>query len=172
MSGSAGPRARRTQDKISAVRANSEGLRPGPLDHLGLSETLSQSLGRFQERYGIATKLKRTGHAHALDRHTEIGIYRIFQEALTNVARHSKATQVKAELRWEPSMLTLQIADNGLGFDAETLSIDGHLGLLGMQERARELGGSVAFGTGPKSGACIRLGVPLIAPAAKAKDTT
>ena len=150
-----------TQDTVEAVRTISEGLRPGALDHLGLTETLSQSLETFQQRYGIATRLETTGEAFSLDRNMETGIYRIFQEAMTNVARHSKATHVEVELRWEASKLILRIADNGLGFDSEAPPFEGHLGLLGMQERAREMGGTVEFGTGPKSGASILVRVPV-----------
>ena len=149
-----------TQDTVEAVRGISEGLRPGSLDHLGLTDTLSQSLTSFECRYGIATHLSKSGKAVSLDRNAEIGVYRIFQEALTNVARHSKATEVTVDLRWEEAGVTLQIADNGLGFHADHPPYEGHLGLLGMQERARELGGTVAFGTGPKSGASIFLRVP------------
>lgn len=149
-----------TQDTVEAVRSISEGLRPGALDHLGLDDTLSQSLERFQRRYGIATRLRKSGEACLLGRDAEIGIYRIFQEALTNVARHSKATEVSVNLDWGNVDLSLRVADNGLGFDAGAVPYEGHLGLLGMQERARELGGRVEFGTGPKSGACIRIVVP------------
>jgi len=151
---------RLTQDTIEAVRSISEGLRPGALDHLGLSETISQSLKSFEHRYGISSRLRPLGTPCTLDRDTEIGIYRIFQEALTNVARHSKATEVLVDLVWKPSGLTLEIADNGLGFDPEHPPVEDHLGLAGMQERARELGGTVAFGIGPRCGALIRLHVP------------
>lgn len=160
-----------TQETIEAVRGISEGLRPGSLDHLGLTDTLSQSLASFECRYGIATHLSKYGRPVSLDRNAEIGVYRIFQEALTNVARHSKATEVSVDLRWEGSNLTLRIADDGLGFNAEHPPFEGHLGLLGMQERARELGGEVEFGTGPKSGASILLRVPLAAQPEKNGDT-
>lgn len=160
-----------TQDTVEAVRGISEGLRPGSLDHLGLTDTLSQSLTSFQRRYGIATQLAKSGRPVFLDRNAEIGIYRIFQEALTNVARHSKATEVTVELRWVDAGVTLQIADNGLGFGAEHPPYEGHLGLLGMQERARELGGAVEFATGPKSGASILLRVPCADKAKEPGDT-
>jgi len=150
-----------TQETVESVRSISEGLRPGALDHLGLSDTLAQNVARFEARYGITAKLSMRGSEHPLDRSTEIGIYRIFQEALTNVARHSKATEVTVDLDWGSVALRLCIADNGLGFDTETKHHEGHLGLLGMQERARELGGDVKFDKSPRSGACITLTVPL-----------
>ncbi len=149
-----------TQETVEAVRGISEGLRPGSLDHLGLTDTLSQSLTSFECRYGIETHLSKSGKPVTLERNAEIGVYRIFQEALTNVARHSRATEVTVDLRWKDAGVTLEIADNGLGFPADHPPYEGHLGLLGMQERARELGGIVEFGTGPKSGASILLRVP------------
>lgn len=150
-----------TQETIQAVRGISEGLRPGALDHLGLCDTLSLDLKRFERRYGIATRFQTTGLALVLDRNTEIGIYRIFQEAMTNVARHAKATEVTVDLAWQAGGLVLEIADNGLGFESDAVAAEGHLGLLGMKERARELQGALQLGTGPRSGACVKLSVPV-----------
>ncbi|GAB7545726.1 PAS domain-containing sensor histidine kinase [Cupriavidus sp. 8B] len=150
-----------TQETIEAMRVISEGLRPGALDHLGLHDTLCLDLGRFERRYGIATRFRATGAARGLDHNREIGIYRIFQEALTNVARHSKATEVTVSLDWVADRLELEISDNGLGFDIDRVAADGHLGLLGMQERTRELDGILVLDTGPRSGARVRLGVPV-----------
>lgn len=163
-----------TQDAVAAVRAISEGLRPGTLDHLGLCDTLSQELQRFEARYGIAARFQASGLARTLERATEIGLYRIFQEALTNVARHARATALTVDLDWQADGLRLQIADNGLGFadGAGPGPAQGHFGLLGMQERARELGGEVRFGVGPKSGACVTLNLPLAAAAFASGDTT
>ncbi|WP_454739135.1 PAS domain-containing sensor histidine kinase [Cupriavidus necator] len=150
-----------TQETIEAVRAISEGLRPSALDHLGLSDTLCLDLGRFERRYGIATRLRTSGTAPTMHRSREMGIYRIFQEALTNVARHSMATEVTVSLDWAADRLTLEISDNGLGFDFDHAASCGHLGLLGMQERARELEGKLILDTGPRCGARVRLSVPV-----------
>lgn len=150
-----------TQETVEAVRNISDGLRPGALDHLGLPDTLQHSLDEFQSRYGIRTALHKLDDCRPLPRDTEVVIYRIFQESLTNVARHSKATEVSVTLSMTPHELSLQIADNGLGFGSNPTPGRGHLGLLGMQERARELAGRIEYGTGPKSGACIRLTVPM-----------
>ncbi|WP_454743592.1 PAS domain S-box protein [Cupriavidus necator] len=151
-----------TQETIEAVRTVSEGLRPGALDHLGLCDTLSLDLSRFERRYGIATRFQTTGPRQCLDRNREIGIYRIFQEAMTNVARHSKATEVTVSLDWAADRVELEIADNGLGFEVNCGASDGHLGLLGMRERARELDGTLVLDPGPRSGARVRLGVPIL----------
>lgn len=151
-----------TQETIEAVRTVSEGLRPGALDHLGLVDTLSLDLSRFERRYGIATRFRTTGQEQCLDRNREIGIYRIFQEAMTNVARHSKASEVTVSLEWATGRLDVEISDNGLGFEASSGGSECHLGLLGMQERARELDGTLLLDAGPRSGARVRLGVPLL----------
>ncbi|MFM0210681.1 PAS domain S-box protein [Paraburkholderia sediminicola] len=150
-----------TQETIEAVRAISEGLRPGALDHLGLCDTLSLDLIRFERRYGIAVRFQTTGLAYRINRNTEIGIYRIFQEAMTNIARHAKATEVNVSLAWDADRVELAIADNGLGFESDAVGLEGHLGLLGMKERARELEGKLLLGTGPRSGACVKLCVPV-----------
>ena len=150
-----------TQETVEAVRAVSEGLRPGALDHLGLCETLSQSLSRFEHRYGIKARMHTQGESCALSEATELSIYRVFQEALTNVARHSRATEVEVDLSFVDEILSVQIQDNGTGFANDDMSQAGHLGLLGMQERARELGGRAEFTTSPKSGARVRITIPL-----------
>ncbi|MBN3827507.1 PAS domain-containing protein [Burkholderia sp. Ac-20384] len=149
------------QDAIEAVRGISEGLRPGALSHLGLCDTLSLDLNSFERRYGIATRFRPTGCAQDIDRDTEISIYRIFQEAMTNVARHSRATEVVVDLTWLRDRVVLEIADNGLGFERDSLAAEGHYGLPGMQERARELEGTLLLGASPSSGACVRLTVPM-----------
>jgi two-component system, NarL family, sensor histidine kinase UhpB len=150
-----------TQETIEAVRIISEGLRPGALDHLGLCETLSLDLSRFERRYGVTTRFETSGSPTGMDRSREIGVYRIFQEAMTNVARHSRATDVTVDLAWEAGRLELTISDNGIGFEPDTVASGRHLGLLGMQERARELEGMLTLGKGPRSGACVRLSVPI-----------
>lgn len=148
------------QETIEAVRGISEGLRPGALDHLGLNDTLALEVSLFERRYGIAARFRSSGRAFKLDRDAEIGIYRIFQEAMTNVARHARATEVTVDLEWRTDGVTLEIADNGLGFGGDEQDLEGHHGLLGMQERARELNGMLLLGTGPKSGASIKLDIP------------
>ena len=161
-----------TQDTVEAVRAISEGLRPGALDHLGLEDTLAQSVESFECRYGIVANFKRKGEPPALlEPSLEVGVYRIVQEALTNVARHSKATEVTVDLTWKSNSLLLRIADDGLGFPNVPPNHQGHLGLLGMQERARELGGNVQFGVGPKSGASIRVRIPIVNKATDEENT-
>lgn len=150
-----------TQETVEAVRAVSEGLRPGALDHLGLCETISQGLSRFEQRFGIKARMHMQGDRCVLSEATEISIYRVFQEALTNVARHSRATEVEVDLSFADDFLSVQIQDNGTGFANDDTTHAGHLGILGMHERARELGGRAEFTTSPKSGARVRITIPL-----------
>lgn len=150
-----------TQETVDAARAISDGLRPGSLDHLGLQDTLVQELQRFQQRYGIQTHFGTSGAPRTLDAVAVTDLYRIVQEALTNVARHAKATEVAVTVDWSAQELRLQVADNGLGFRSCRAVGATHLGLLGMRERARELGGTVAFGKGPKSGASVQIRIAL-----------
>ncbi|HMO48633.1 MAG TPA: PAS domain-containing sensor histidine kinase [Rubrivivax sp.] len=148
------------QDTIEAVRTISEGLRPGVLDHLGLQDTLVQELQRFEQRYGIHCRFDTAGPVQPLDKDREIGIYRIFQEALTNVARHSKATQLRVSLIWSAQELALEVADNGLGLTGGPPPAGKRLGQLGMRERARELAGRLELGAGPQAGTSVQLRVP------------
>lgn len=149
------------QETIDAVRGISEGLHLGMLTHLTLSDTLTHDLGRFAKRYGISCQLDMTGTPVLLDQDRKLDIYRIFQEALTNVARHSKATEVHVRMDWQDHELTLEITDNGLGPDNDQTDHRSRFGILGMKERARHLSGTLEMGTGPKGGTRVLLCVPL-----------
>jgi signal transduction histidine kinase len=93
----------------------------------------------------------------------EVALYRICQEALTNVARHAKARRVTVRLVATPRQVQLTIEDDGLGFDASDTAEDRH-GLVGMNERARMLGGALDLSTSPGAGTRVRVTVPLEKP--------
>lgn len=150
------------QETIAAVRAISEGLRPGALDHLGLAATLAHELERFEARYGVSCHFASGGVPEPLDEHREVAVYRIFQEALNNVARHAQASELSVTLQGSADgWLQLQIDDNGRGLQAPPVSSPGGLGLLGMQERARELHGTLAVGAAPGGGTRVELRIPV-----------
>ena len=88
-------------------------------------------------------------------------LFRIFQEALTNIARHAGATQVEVVLRKQRDRLVLRIHDNGRGFDPASPSRSGSLGLLGMRERAAMLGGEVSISSAPEEGTTVTAWMPL-----------
>jgi len=150
-----------TQETIAAVRRIAEELRPGVLDHLDLSVALSQALAAFEARHGVHCTLEAGEPMLRLSPKAATAIYRIVQEALTNVARHADASEVSVRLRAEGEHLQVEIADNGRGFDAGTPKPHS-LGLLTMTERARELGGSLNVDSRPGEGTRLSLTVPLL----------
>ena len=149
------------QESISAVRLISEDLRPGVLDHLGLHAALHSALRQFSERTEIAVTLSPDHFDIELSQSRATTIYRIFQEALTNIARHAKAQQVEVSLTAADGELRLDIVDDGQGL-AHRNRTGKSIGLVGMAERARELGGSLVIGDGANGiGTRISLRIPL-----------
>jgi signal transduction histidine kinase len=135
------------------------------LDDLGLIPALRWSLDRFEQRTGQAVHFKASLTGIALEPVLETTLYRIIQEALTNVARHARADQVWVELSREANALLLRIRDDGRGFEvAPKLSPSSqrpHLGIVGMRERAAILGGTLQVISGPSAGTLIEVRFPL-----------
>jgi two-component system sensor histidine kinase UhpB len=145
---------------IASVQRISSELRPGVLDDLGLSAALRHEAQRFQERTSIACTLRADDVPPTLARQVATAVFRVFQEALTNVARHAEATEVQIDLREQAGHLILQIIDNGKGIRASDFEDAKSLGLLGMKERAESLGGEVTFQPNLSGGTAVRLRVP------------
>jgi signal transduction histidine kinase len=150
--------ARSTDDIIGVVRRISAELRPGILDDLGLVAAIEWQLEDFERRTQITCELRSTFGDLQLDRELATAVFRIFQEALTNVARHARAAEVTVDLALVRGSLVLDIADDGVGI-GEVRS--GALGLLGMRERARRLGGSCEVRRGTLGGTIVSVKVPL-----------
>ena len=151
-----------TQQTIDAVKRISEELRPSALDHLELPLAISRDLEAFTRRSGIAHALE-AGPASTLRLSPKraTAIYRIFHEALTNVARHAGAHAVHVALSLDDEHFVLDLRDDGCGFDlGETR--DRSLGLLHMHERAREIGGSLRIEASPGNGTRLVLKAPLL----------
>jgi signal transduction histidine kinase len=127
---------------IDEVRGMATRLRPGVLDDLGLTEALEWYTNDFEKRTEIACMFKHHNVSNVNDL-VATAAYRITQEALTNVARHSLATQVEVTLRAKEGMLTLAVVDNGRGFISEELAESDCLGMAGMRERASLMGGNL-----------------------------
>ncbi|GGI54088.1 PAS domain-containing sensor histidine kinase [Oxalicibacterium solurbis] len=145
---------------VESVQRIAADLRPLILDELGLASALDWLLESFSERSGIAFNLVVQPKLPAFDRDVSTAIFRILQEALTNVIRHSHATAVVVELQEDGNAITLRIADNGCGID----SVESHensIGLLGMRERAFMLGGRLKIQSRPGSGMRIDVQIPL-----------
>jgi len=135
-------------------------LRPGILDRLGLVSALAYEAEQFQQRTGIVCHLKMPSEEPALSIDAVTAVFRIFQEAMTNIARHAEASVVKVELQSAAGLLTLEIGDNGKGIQAADLLGTYSLGVLGMKERARQLGGDVVFRQGANGGTIVALQIP------------
>ena len=148
------------QESIDTVRTISEDLRPGALDHLGLSAALQAMLRQFSERTEVASQLQAEGFDAQLSQARATAAYRICQEALTNIARHAGATQVVVRLASGEGCLTVEIEDNGCGL-ASLTPTGKSIGLVSMAERAREFGGNLASRPGAAGGTCLILRLPL-----------
>ena len=145
---------------ISSVQKIAAELRPSSLDNLGLAAALEHEAQRFQQRTGIACQVKLPADSLDLPAEAATAVFRIFQEALTNVARHAQATEVRAALQSEADQVVLQVEDNGRGIRPEALADKKSLGLLGMRERAAVLGGEVAIAAIQPSGTRVTLRLP------------
>jgi signal transduction histidine kinase len=146
---------------IQTVRRISSELRPGILDDLGLVATIEWQLQEFQTRSGIQGKLISAPEETTLDADGATAAFRIFQEILTNVARHAQATQVEVTLEESAAFLTLQVQDNGRGMNESEIHSPKSVGLLGMQERARLRAGEIQFQGTPGKGTTVTVRLPL-----------
>lgn len=143
---------------LAEMRALIFELRPEALEQEGLVTALEKQVAALQSRYGIEVELRHDGALQAPPA-VEEALYRIAQEALNNVVKHARATHVDLRLERDPTMITLCIADNGSGFDANG-SYPGHLGLRTMCERAEKLGGSVDIQSTPGEGSTVLVSIP------------
>lgn len=146
---------------IQTVRKISTELRPGLLDAVGLTAAIDWQAKEFEKRTGIKCKLKFSQQNIVLDQNRSIAIFRIFQEILTNVTRHSQATEVSVDIEEKGSELFLEAIDNGRGITASEFSNPKSLGLLGMRERALLLGGEVSIRGAQGKGTTVIVRIPL-----------
>lgn len=134
----------RAVDKcIGDLRELTNSLRPGTLAHLPLVTAVSQYARQFAERSGLRIKVLETSPFPRLNDATRLVFFRAVQEALTNVARHARATEVTIDLAVEPARLTMTISDDGIGVADQDLGKPNALGLLAIQERFAALGGGL-----------------------------
>jgi PAS domain S-box-containing protein len=145
---------------VQTVRRIAMDLRPGVLDDLGLAAAIEWQLDEFEKRTGIACRLRLKAEDVNLEAPTATGIFRTFQEALTNVARHAGATRVAVSLETQADYLVLRISDNGRGIaPAEAEGITS-FGLMGMRERARLMSGELEIVGTAGEGTTVQLKVP------------
>ena len=143
---------------VDSVRRIAENLRPGMLDDLGLAAAIEWQVEQFGERTGIACELVMNREEFDLDDRLATCVFRIIQEALTNVARHAGADRVEVSLFEENGEIELEVSDNGRGFRESAKK--GSFGLLGMKERVKMLGGEVAVSGSPGKGTSVRVRLP------------
>ncbi len=152
-----------TQDNLEEARRSVLDLRAAPLEGRSLSDALTMLLNEHSQNGRLEIDFDPIGGARPLSPRIEAGLYRIAQEALTNAATHSEATRVVVRLVTTPQEIELTVEDNGKGFEPSEIPSK-HYGLVGINERARLLGGSMSLESSVGVGTRIEVHVPLFAP--------
>ncbi len=145
----------------TAVQVIATELRPGVLDTLGLGTALQYEARRLHERTSISCKVRLPEIEPEMPPEVSTALFRIFQECLTNINRHSQASEVKVELKTEDGWITLCVQDNGRGITAAELASPVSLGLLGMKERAALLGGKIMITRDEDQGTNVTARIPI-----------
>ena len=146
------------QTTLDNVRGLSQSLHPSILEESGLEHTIEWYLSTLERQLGVTVSYERSGTPAPVDSAVAIHVYRVLQEALNNVARHSGARQAWVRLRFAPDVLQLEVEDHGKGFGG-TPPRRG-LGLVAMRERAELIGGTLEFDRPGAGGTIVRLRVP------------
>jgi PAS domain S-box-containing protein len=156
--------SRHLDDAIGSVRKIIADLRPSILDHLGLLAAIDWKLDEFREQNGIQCVLNAPENTIVMDESRDIAVFRIMQEALTNIALHSRATNVTLDVETDANSLMMKMTDNGCGIAKAQMHKPGKYGILGMHERARHFGGTVTISSNPGKGTTLVLSMPLKSP--------
>jgi signal transduction histidine kinase len=146
------------QDTLDRVRSLSQALHPVMLDEAGLETTLDWYIPTVERQTGIAISYEKQGVAFDVNNSAAVQIYRVLQEALNNVARHSGAKQARVRLRFLPATLELEVEDHGVGFSQRPVKQG--IGLVAMRERSELMGGQIVFSTPASGGTLLHLTVP------------
>ena len=154
---------RSAAEAVESLRDFARDLRPPTLDDLGLVASIRRLIADAMEREKLQGELKVVGAEHRLPPDVELATFRIAQQALHNVVRHARATRVTGTIAFAEGRVRLEIVDNGIGFtlpDDVDLAATGHLGLLGMRERAETLGGRLRIRSEIGRGTSIAVSIP------------
>lgn len=146
---------------VKTVQEISSKLRPVMLDELGLADAMEWQAKEFQKRSGISCDFAVELASKSIDRDISTALYRIFQETLTNVLRHAGATRVEGSLTEKKERIVLMIRDNGRGITREQINNPISIGLIGMQERTRMLGGRTRIRGVDRKGSAIVVQIPI-----------
>lgn len=157
-------------ETIEVVRRMSRQLRPPLLDHLGVRAAIELETEQFQQRTGLRCTTTINAGDAPLDNARSVALFRILQEALTNVVRHAGPCSVEVSLERHQDRIELRVEDDGRGITADQLSNPASLGLIGMRERAHALGGDVAIDLTPL-GTTVRAWIPASGPPTKGEHT-
>ncbi|HXZ34089.1 MAG TPA: ATP-binding protein [Terriglobales bacterium] len=147
-----------TQGALDKVRSLSQALHPVMLEETGLESTLDWYLPVLERQSGVRIFYEKPAGGFPIDGNSAVHIYRIVQESLNNIVRHSGATECWVRLRFEPQSLEIEVEDHGGGFEGR--SAQPGIGLVAMRERAQLLGGRIEFVRPAKGGTLVRLTVP------------
>ncbi len=140
-------------------------LRPGQYDHLAFIPALSNYLSSYEREHRIRTTFKGNGDESTLDPKTKVFVFRMVQEALSNVVKHARATKVIVKVQLTKDLLEAKVSDNGQGFNVQKESQNpekwDHFGVRSMKERARMLGGDIRWVSKSRTGTTVEITVPL-----------
>jgi len=151
-----------TDDVMNELHRLAIDLRPASLDHVGLAPAVEQMLAQMISLHGIAAQMECVGmDTVTLSPTVETNLYRMIQEAVTNAIRHGQAHHIDVLLEARNSKLVVVVEDDGQGFDPKVAPAQGHLGLIGMQERVAQLGGTLTIESTPGAGATLVVEAPL-----------
>ena len=149
-----------TRSNLDEARRSVLDLRAAPLEGRSLPEALKTLVDRWEAETGVATRFKAINGSRPLPPRVEVALYRICQEALTNAARHARASRVTVRLASTPDQVRLVVQDDGRGFDPSRVQDDRH-GLMGMRERAVTIGGLLEVESASIEGTRVEVTVPL-----------
>ena len=150
------------RSSLTEARHSVRALRPEQLENATLAEALGELTGGWSQQSGIVAELETAGTPTRASADTDAALFRVAQEALTNVARHAKATKVRLTLTYLDDTLLLDVADDGTGFDpAGASAASGGYGLVGMRHRLAGVGGTLTVESTPGYGTTLNAAVPL-----------
>ncbi len=152
-------------ESLQSVKHISARLRPDVLNDLGLEAAMDWYLSEFRDRTGIKCDSRiqqQTFSGDGICDELCTSMFRIFQEALTNIARHARATEVFVKLEQSDGWINFQIIDNGVGVDTDALNDSGSYGLLGIRERVNAFGGHMELAAGAEKGTALKIKLPVV----------
>ena len=149
-----------TRANLEEARRSVLDLRAAPLEGRTLTDALAVLAEEWKAKDNLRVNFEATGGSRPLPMRVEVGLYRVAQEALTNIARHAQAQHVTLQLVTQPGKVQLTIADDGRGFDPSHTP-KGRYGLIGLNERVKLLSGSLRIESGPGAGTRVEVTIPL-----------